>query len=170
MRKNLSFLTSKLQKISINLNYTLTQSRIEMSKTERDSRIENAREGQEIGKYRDMAGQSPYLVNVGLSYDGAEKGFLRKLQFGLYYNVQGATLTFVGMVDRPDVYTVPFHSLNFNGTKVFGKNDNMNLALKVSNLLLDKKEFVFDSFGSKDEYFTQLNIGILTKLSFSMKF
>jgi TonB-dependent receptor len=170
LRKNLSFLTSKLEKISFNVNYTLTQSRIEMSKTERDSRVENAREGQEIGKYRDMAGQSPYLVNVGLSYDGAEKGFLRKLQFGLYYNVQGPTLTFVGMVDRPDVYTVPFHSLNFNGSKAFGKNDNMNLALKVSNLLLDKKELVFDSFGAKDEYFTQLNIGILTKLSFSMKF
>jgi outer membrane receptor protein involved in Fe transport len=170
MRKNLSFLTSKLQKISINLNYTLTQSRIEMSKTERDSRVENAREGQEIGKYRDMAGQSPYLINAGLSYDGGEKGFLKKLQFGLYYNVQGPTLTFVGMVDRPDVYTVPFHSLNFNGNKVFGKNENMTLGLKVSNLLLDKKELVFDSFGAKDEYFTQLNLGILTKLSFSMKF
>ena len=170
VRKNLSFLTSKLEKISFNANYTVTQSRIEYSKTEKDSRIDNKRDGQEIGKYRDMAGQSPYLINVGLSYDGAEKGFLRKLQFGLYYNVQGATLTFVGMVDRPDVYTVPFHSLNFNGTKAFGKNDNMSLALKVSNLLLDKKELVFDSFGSKDEYFTQLNIGILTKLSFSMKF
>lgn len=170
VRKNLSFFTRKLEKIFININYTLTQSRIEMSKTERDSRIENAREGQEIGKYRDMAGQSPYLINIGLSYEGAEKGFLRKLQFGMYYNVQGPTLTFVGMVDRPDVYTVPFHSLNFNGTKSFGKNDNMSLALKVSNLLLDKKELVFDSFGSKDEYFTQLNIGILTKLAFSMKF
>lgn len=170
LRKNLSFLSPSLEKIFFNANYTLSQSRIEMSKTERDSRVDNKRKGQEIGKYRDMAGQSPYLINVGLSYDGAEKGFLRKLQFGLYYNVQGPTLTFVGMVDRPDVYTVPFHSLNFNGTKVFGKNDNMSLGLRMSNLLLDKKELVYNSFGSKDELFTRISIGMLTRLAFSMKF
>lgn len=41
-----------------------------MSETEYESRVDNARDGEEIDEYRTMAGMAPYLVNAGLYYTG----------------------------------------------------------------------------------------------------
>ena len=62
-----------------------------------------------------MAGMSPYILNGGLSYLG-KSGIFKGLEAGLYYNVQGESLEVNGVDDRPDVYTVPFHSLNINSS------------------------------------------------------
>ena len=67
-----------------------------------------------------MAGQAPYLINTGISYLG-ENGFWSGFEAGLYYNVQGTTLQYVGIADRPDIYTLPFHSLNLTASKQLGK-------------------------------------------------
>ena len=50
----------------LNLNTTVTTSSLEISASEFKSRQLTAREGQEISKYRQMAGQAPYLVNTGI--------------------------------------------------------------------------------------------------------
>nr|NQU92570.1 TonB-dependent receptor [Bacteroidota bacterium] len=109
LRKNLGFLYALIQNFSLNANFTVTKSRIKLSATEKQSRIENARTGQTVDDYRNMAGQAPYLINAGISYNGGENGFWHGLEAGLYYNVQGQTLFIVGIADRPDIYTVPFH-------------------------------------------------------------
>lgn len=165
-RQNLKFLSDKMENFSVSLNVTYTESRILYSVTEKESRVANARTGQLIGDYRDMAGQAPYLINGGLSYNGGEEGFLKGFQAGLYYNVQGQTLQYVGIVDRPDIYSVPFHSLNFNSNKIFGENDQFLIGFKVSNLLNDKKEAVFKSFNAQDQFFSKLSPGT----AFSVKF
>lgn len=162
-----SILGEALNSFHFSSNLTLTRSRIKLSKTEYDSRLANARAGQEIGDYRDMAGQAPYIINSGLSYNGGEKGFWRGFEAGIYYNVQGKTLEYVGIVDRPDIYTEPFHSLNFNSSKRFGKEDKMSLGLKVENILNESKESVFESFRADNQYFTRLEPGFSFKLSFS---
>ena len=52
-----------------------------------------------------------------------KEGFMDKFEMAVFYNVQGPTLYFVGNVDRPDVYTVPFHSVNLSiNLKVFAPN------------------------------------------------
>lgn len=170
VRQNLTRISKKLEKFSLTFNYTIVESRIEMSTTEFESRVDNARTGQEINRYRDMAGQAPYVINGGISYNGGEKKFWKGLEAGLYYNVQGQTLQFVGIVDRPDVYSNPFHSLNFNANKTFGKDDKMKVGFKVTNILNDKKESVFRSFEAEDQFFDLLNIGTTGSLSFSYKF
>ncbi|MCF8234760.1 MAG: TonB-dependent receptor [Bacteroidales bacterium] len=167
IRYNLKNLTEALTNFRIALNVTLTKSRIKLSKTEYDSRVDNARTGQKVDEYRDMAGQAPYIINGGVSYEGGQHGFWEEFEAGLYYNVQGETLLYAGIVDRPDIYTVPFHSLNFNLNKSFGKNKRYRVGLKIENILNDKKESVFKSYNSRDEFFERLDPGIKFKLSFS---
>ena len=166
VRKNLEFLSVILQDFSFSGNFTWTKSRIKLSNTEYLSRIDNARTGQQVDAYRDMAGQAPYLINAGIAYNGGADGFWKGMEAGLYYNVQGETLYIVGIVDRPDVYTKPFHSLNFNANKAFGKDDRMRLGLKVENILGADRETVFKSYEADDQYFTKFDPGTKITLRF----
>jgi len=170
LRKNLDFLSTSMKNFTFSSNLTLTQSRIKLSNTEYASRLENARTGQSIDNYRDMAGQAPYIVNGGISYNGGENGFWNGLEAGIYYNVQGQTLEIVGIVDRPDIYSKPFHSLNINANKSFGKDKRMQIGLKIDNLLNAKKESVFVSYEAQDQYFTKLNQGTTFQVRFGYKF
>jgi hypothetical protein len=170
IRYNLGGLVNGLNNLNVMFNITVTESRIKLSNTEYESRTENARTGQTIDEYRDMAGQSPYLVNAGISYDGGERGFWQGFEAGLFYNVQGETLQFVGIVDRPDIYSIPFNSLNFNTNKKFGKDERMQVGFKIENLLLDKKESVFKSYAAADQYFGRLDPGLKFSIRFGYSF
>lgn len=160
LRQNLSLVSAALSNFSLSTNFAVTKSSIELSTTELQSRIENARTGQTIGKSRVMAGQAPYIINAGLTYDGGEDGFWKGFEAGLFYNVQGITLQYVGIADLPDIYTLPFHSLNFNANKSFGRDNRTQLGIKIDNLLNDTKESVFRSFNVTDPFFTKLEPGI----------
>jgi len=166
-RVSLKFIAESMRNFNFSSNVTYTYSRVELSNIEYESRIENARTGQTVEKFRDMAGQAPFIINAGLGYDGGEQGFWQGVEAGIYYNVQGSTLVFVGIVDRPDIYSVPFHSLNFNASKSLGKDDRWRIGFKVENLLMDKKESVFKSYEAEDQYFTRLNPGIDFKITIS---
>ncbi|MBU2651977.1 MAG: TonB-dependent receptor [Bacteroidetes bacterium] len=170
MRLSLGNIAKTLENFSILFNFTYTHSSIKLSSTEYNSRVENARTGENIDKYRVMAGQAPYIVNGGLSYNGGENGFWNGFEAGLYYNVQGQTLQYVGIVDRPDIYTVPFHSLNFNSSKKFGKDNRMQIGLKIDNILNDDKELISKSYKAEDQPFTKLSPGTAFKISFSYSF
>lgn len=163
MRKNLEGLSPSLKNFSFNTNLTLTDSRISITETEFLSRDLTKRKGQTIERTRDMAGQAPYIVNVGLSHITKDKSF----ESGLFYNVQGPTLQFVGFNNKTDVYSVPFHSLNFNATYKFGEKDRMNLGFKVTNILNDKREQIFTGFNATDQIFTRLSPGRNFQLKFS---
>jgi len=151
-------------------NFTFTRSQIKLSDTEYNSKLENARLGQKINTYRDMAGQAPLIFNTSLFFSGSEKGILNGFEAGFFYNVQGSTLQFVGIADRPDIYSKPFHSLNFNSTKKFGNENRMQLGLKIENILNDQKESVFQSFKADDQYFSFRDQGISFSFSFSYSF
>jgi hypothetical protein len=166
MRVNLDFIASPLKGFQVLVNFTYAKSRIEMSETEYDSRVRNARTGQTIDEYRSMAGQAPYLINAGISYNGGEMGFWRAFEAGVYYNVQGETLEYVGIADRPDIYSKAFHSLNFNANKKFGKDDRLQLGLKVENLLGSAEQSVFQSYEAADRIFERLDPGMKFKLRF----
>jgi hypothetical protein len=166
-RQSLGLIGETFKNFSLTANISITKSLIELSSTEYNSRVENARTGQTIEKYRVMAGQAPYIINTGLSYNGGENGFWKGLEAGLYYNVQGITLQYVGIADRPDIYTLPFHSLNFNASKSLGNDNRTQIGFKIENLLDDKKESVFRSFNPTDQFFTKLEPGITFQLKLS---
>ncbi|GGF22571.1 TonB-dependent receptor [Echinicola rosea] len=155
VRKSLDIITPAAENFFFNANLTFTQSSIQMSESELRSRELSAREGEEISSTRDMAGQAPYIINTGLAYENWESGW----EAGVYYNVQGSTLSYIGFANRTDTYTVPFHSLNLNINKSFGADDRFQTGLKVTNLLNDKKEEVFRSYNAADQIFTSLSPG-----------
>lgn len=168
-RQSLAFLSKRLDQFNLAMNVTITESQIELSATEYESRVNNARAGQEISEFRDMAGQAPWIINGGLEYTGSER-FGKNLEVGVYYNVQGETLLFSGIADRPDIYTVPFHGVNMNVSKRFGKKDQFNVGLMLKNIFNAKKEAVFKSYEAKDEYFFSIRQGTTMSLKMSYNF
>ncbi len=159
LRKRLSEWISSLESFSFNFNGSYIISDEPFSEDERDLRTNALREGETLDDSRELQGQSPYLINAGLAYDQTEIG----LQVGLYFNVQGKTLEVVGDGFYPDVYTMPFNDLSLNVIKNF--KNNTSLTLKVENILGDKRESLYQSFGAEDRYFrfrdpgTSLSIG-----------
>lgn len=160
-------LWSKLDGLSFVSNVTYSYSRIKISETELESRKTYAREGEVVKDYRQMAGQSPLVINAGFTY--AANGKAKGLDFGLFYNVQGSTLLYVGMVDRPDVYSIPFNSLNFTAGYKWGKREEWSVVFKANNILNSKREEVYKSYGSKNEIFSSIKplVGLTIKAAYN---
>ena len=116
---------------------------------------------------RALQGQSPYTVNAGLN--GIFEDI--NLQGGIYYNVQGPAIQFVGVNDIPDIFSEPFHNLDFSAQKEF-KSDKATkrLTFRVRNILQDKRQsfYVFDD--EKVGVFSQLEPGITFSLAASITF
>lgn len=91
-RKSLGFISPSFENFLWNTNVTVTESQIKMSESEFRSRSLTAREGETVKDTRDMAGQAPYIINTGLSYNNFTRGW----EAGIFYNVQGSTLNYVG--------------------------------------------------------------------------
>ncbi|AVR47380.1 TonB-dependent receptor [Christiangramia fulva] len=169
LRKNFDFISEDLKYFGLNLNVSVIDSKVNMDRSpngEYESRKRNLREGESFDGTRELQGQSPYLINVGLDYNNTDNGF----QAGLFFNTQGKTLELVGLGTVPDVYTMPFNSLNANFSKALGENKNSTLSLKISNILGDKIESRFQSYGTEDKIFSKRNPGTSISLGYSYKF
>ncbi|MDE0470565.1 MAG: TonB-dependent receptor [Ekhidna sp.] len=166
VRKNLSLLTPAFDNILLNTNVSFVQSELEMGTLELDSRVSSARVGEIVDDTRKMQGQSPYLVNVGLSYNSDDGS----LDAGVYYNVQGRRLAVIGLGRNADVYDDPFHSLNFKTIKSLGKDQRSQLSLAVNNILGDNREQTYESFGSPEFIFSRRNPGTSFSFGFAHQF
>ncbi|MEX0723530.1 MAG: TonB-dependent receptor [Gracilimonas sp.] len=150
LRKSLGFISESIRHFGISTNVTLVRSEIDMTEQEFRARKNGEKEGQNIDDTRDMAGQAPYIINAGLTYDNLELG----LDAGFYYNVKGETLTAVGGGLFPDVYSQPFHSLNFSMNKTLGEDGNSSVSLNVTNILDDSRDEFYKGFNTADEIFS----------------
>lgn len=164
--RNLAFINQTMENWQLSLNFSAVKSQIDMSDAEYQSRLEYVRDGETIETTRKMAGQAPFIVNGGISYNSLEKG----IDAGLFYNVKGSTLNIVGIGLFPDVYTEAFHSLNFGFTKRLGKSEKLSLDFKVSNILNDKMDVVYKSYKAEDKIFSSVNPGrsFSTGISFKL--
>jgi TonB-dependent receptor len=147
LRKDMSFLAPSLQALSFSGNLTLVYSEIDMTDAEFNSRKTYEKAGETIKKNRVMAGQSPYVINAGLTYSLADLG----METALFYNVKGPTLTIVGGGLFPDIYVEPFHSLNFSINKKLGESGKTMIDLKVSNLLGETFNEVYKSYEAENQ-------------------
>ncbi|MFY0627870.1 MAG: TonB-dependent receptor [Reichenbachiella sp.] len=143
--------------ISVGTNVSLAKSAVDtrtvvvndnLGTTEYESRVNNARDGEEIDTHRPMAGQSPYLVNGYVSYGDSEN----KMNISLAYNVQGESISVVGIGATPDVFVKPFHSLNFNAYRNFGPGDKSRITVGLNNILDSEKEYVYKNNGAEATY------------------
>lgn len=134
--------------------------------TEYELRQENLREGEILKSYRPMAGQSPYSINAGLVYAFIEK----KMNVALSYNVQGEQLSIIASGRIPDVYTLPYHSLDLNAKISFGQNLRSQVNIGCRNLLDQSATMVYKSFGSSDKIYQTYKTGRGFSLSYSYTF
>lgn len=163
VRKSFDFISRALSNFGFSTNVTMVQSVIEMTEEEFEARISQQKEGQEIEDTRDMAGQAPFIINAGLTYDNPKIG----LDAGFFYNVKGKTLFLVGGGTFPDVYTDPFHNLNFNLNKSFGK---ASVDLKVTNILNEVDEKFYEAFQAEDQTYERFRPHRSVSLGFKYSF
>ena len=166
IRKPLNIISDDVRKWRFSLNASLIKSSLEMFEDEYNNRLNAARDGESIYRTRDLQGQSPFLINSNIEFLNEETGF----QYGLFYNVQGRTLEVVGTGIVPDVYTVPFHSLNFNLKKFLDNDGKSSISIKAKNILNSKKESVYESFNISDEIWTSRMQGTEISIGYSLKF
>lgn len=165
-RKDLGFVTRGLEGLSVSGNVTLAQSSVEMTTSEYNSRKYYEKTGETIEKTRQMAGQSPYVVNAGLSYLKADSPW----NAGIFYNVKGPTLTIVGGGLFPDIYMEPFHSINLSLGYKFGDDDRQSLDFKVNNLLNDKVASYYQSYNAANQIYSSYSPGLAFSFSYGYKF
>jgi len=161
----LDFLAASwLKNLSAFGNVTLVDSRIEMTKMEYNSRLVYQKTDEVVKESRVMVGQAPFVINFGLQYNNPSKIF----DAGLFYNVKGKTLTVVGEGFFPDIYSQPFHSLNFNLNKAIGKNKQTIINFSINNILNDKREDFFEAYNAQDQIFNQFTPG--TEVGLGIKY
>lgn len=165
VRRSLDFIPG-WQNFSFNANISVIESNQTFTEDEREARTDNLRDGEVLPDGRQLQGQSPLLLNIGFNYDNSENGW----QGGLNYNIQGKTLEIVGNGDIPDVFTLPFHNLKFNLSKELGKEKNSKISLRFENILNDKIESVYQSFGAEDQLFSSRYPGQAISLGYSYQF
>ncbi|MFY0651688.1 MAG: TonB-dependent receptor [Cyclobacteriaceae bacterium] len=137
---NASFVKSSVDMKSVFVNNQKT-------KTEYEIREATLREGESLSDTRVMAGQSPFLINGFLNYTDSEGVF----NANLAYNVQGETLNIIGSADLPDIYTKPFHSLNFNVYRNLGTDLNSRITMGITNILGSERNNFYKSYGAGDD-------------------
>ena len=99
---------------------------------------------------RQLQGQSPYLVNVGLLYDVADKGFNATLLF----NQIGERIYLVGDMQAgsasPDIYEAPRSLVDFQMSKKIMKN-KAEIKLTIADIL-NKEQTFYQNLTTNPKY------------------
>lgn len=120
-RKRLGFISEPLARITAFMNATVMRSEIEIGSASIGASKVNDR--------RPMVGQSPYVVNAGLTYtsdSGASSGTI-------LYNVFGKRIVSASEVPLPDVYELPRNQLDV--ALRFPVNSELSMKVDLKNLL-----------------------------------
>lgn len=182
VRKALFYNEEKASSLVAGANFTYVVSRIDMRNvktiigsdtlTELAVRLDNTRDMEEYNElqnkpYRQMYGQSPWIINAFVTYKNDSIG----LMVNLTYNVQGKKLAVIGVGSLPDVFEQPFHSLNFKISKTFGKTHEgeaeprWSASFRAQNLLnmvgdIGVKRKYYEAFKATPQIFEYLNPGM----------
>ncbi len=173
-RKNLDFLTSYLKNYKFSTNFTYISSRVDLSEREIETRQQL---DSSIKPYRAFPFQSPYIINVMLSYENPRTGW----DGAIYANAFGPRLAANGSGAAPDIFEVygklndenrlsskiPIPDLSLRVQKSF-MND-LSASISISNILdYSVVQFQEDSgtFFTTSSY----NPGRTFKLSFTYDF
>jgi len=143
VRKNLDIISPYLNQFNVGGNLSLVDSRVDISPEEM-AMIRATRP--EADDTRPLEGQSPFIVNLNLTYDNFERGIVTSL----YYNLFGERLSEVSLGGTPDVYEQPAGMLNLTFSWKFMQHLTLNFAGK--NLLDSKLKKIHDFKGTNYIY------------------
>lgn len=159
-RKNLGEMFDFLNGFLFGANLTLVHSEVKLPELEYNTRLEF--DSTNTNKYRELQGQSPYVVNLDLSYVDYENGW----DANLHYNVFGKRLMEVGY-GTPDYYQHPKPELNFVISKKFF--DRFKLKFTAKNIL-DSKYYIASTFYDTDYVQKEYKLGRSFSLGFTYSF
>lgn len=125
VRQNLDLLSDRMRTFTITSNLSLIQSEVDL------------REGSGIqtSNKRPLAGQSPYLANVGISWVHPTLG----TQVSAFYNTFGERISSAGANELPDIYEQPHADLDVTASHPI--NRNLKLKVGARNLLNSQVRF-----------------------------
>jgi len=146
IRKQLDQVLPLLKYFNSGLNLSLVKSHIDIADVELEERLAM---DSTASKSRVLQGQSPYLLNIDLSYVNPEK----HITLSLHYNTFGKRLANVSKGLTPDIYEMPRHTLDFTASK--GLFNHLTLKFTAKNLLDAKYEEKFDFDSDFKEYIYQ---------------
>ncbi len=131
----------------------------------------NVRAGQSDNMLnRNLQGQSPYLINAGIFYENADKGW----QANVLYNVIGKRIFVIGDSQlSADIYEMPRNVVDINITKALTKRIDFKLA--IQDLLNQKFSLVQDTnrdgeISDKDGVYQEYHRGSYFTMGITMKF
>jgi outer membrane receptor protein involved in Fe transport len=73
-----------------------------------------------------MAGQSPYIINLGLFYNNPETDW----DINLSYNVVGKRIAYVGTTNNPHTWELPRNVVDFTLQKGIGEHFSLKAGVK----------------------------------------
>ncbi len=157
LRKKLDVIAEVLKKWRFQSNFSYIHSSMAIPESE----LAIVRQfNPEKGSTRPFPGQSPWLINVGLSYLAPD----RTLDATLSFNMYGPRLSAISEGKDPDVYERPFPLLDFSLSK--GINDQLHFRLTASNLLNASFRKVM-SYKGKEYLIEQYQPGTTFSLGFN---
>ncbi|WP_223789986.1 TonB-dependent receptor domain-containing protein [Marinicella meishanensis] len=125
--KDFSFLGDRFANFYISANYAYIDSEIQLDTSGPSGQTNNT---------RPLQGQSPYVANVQLGYDNADRG----ISASLLFNKFGARISEAGTSGRPDIYEQPFNQVDFVYSQALA--GRWKLSFKARNLLDDEVVFL----------------------------
>ncbi|MBD3168888.1 MAG: TonB-dependent receptor plug domain-containing protein [candidate division Zixibacteria bacterium] len=156
-RKRLDFLGTFFERFQLGCNLSLVRSIVDISAEE----MEVIREyDPDADNTRPLQGQSPYLLNLDLTYDNRET----KTMASLSYSVFGERLSEVSLGGTPDIYEQPRPDMNF----VFNQNlwGSIDMKFSVKNIL-DSSVEKLHTFKGADYIYQSYKRGRTVSLGFS---
>lgn len=133
IRKNLAFISKTLSLFTFNGNFTLVNSKVDIS----------GLGGSENRTERRLQGQSPYTINVGLYYDNPNTG----TSANLLYNRAGKRISEVGINDLGDVEENGRNLIDFSISQKF--LTRFSGKFSIGNLLGEDEVYTQDVLGTE---------------------
>ncbi len=155
VRKSMGWLAEPLRYLTVSANLALIQSNVDVPQRE----LELA-EGFDIGDRRPFQGQSPYVLNLGLTYENYDSATIIAISFNRY----GERLSSVTLGGAPNIFDQPRNDLFMSiGQRVF---DILSVRLSVDNVL--RADFIESQQYKGAEFVSRrYDVGRTVKLSLS---
>ncbi|MGH7958245.1 MAG: TonB-dependent receptor, partial [Opitutaceae bacterium] len=131
VRKRFDFISDRLRNFSGGFNYTWIESSVDITPSEL-AFIRFYEPNAEAT--RELAGQSPYVANVDLTFNHSRWG----TTFSVYYNIFGERLSQVSPPGTPNVFEQPAPTLDVIWSQKV--SDRWKLTLSAKNLFDDAAE------------------------------